>query len=242
MRTLRTTMQLAAAAALVAAALPMSAQTFNTNLIQNPGAEAGAGAPGTGTVPVPNWTTTTGQFTAVQYGAPGFLTAGDAGPSDRGSNFFAGGASSAFSSATQSLDLSFGTSAFSGGNTAFAVSGYFGGFSSQGDYANLFIHFLDGSNTDLGSVSVGGVTAGDRSNTSGLLFRSATGFIPVGTTQAIAELQMTRLTGDYDDAYADNLSFLVRGGNSTVPEPGSLALLGTGLLGLVPVVRRKRKP
>ncbi len=31
------------------------------------------------------------------------------------------------------------------------------------------------------------------------------------------------------------------GANSTVPEPGSMALLGTGLIGLVPVLRRRRK-
>ncbi len=31
------------------------------------------------------------------------------------------------------------------------------------------------------------------------------------------------------------------GANSTVPEPGSMALLGTGLIGLAPVLRRRRK-
>ena len=224
----------AAAVSTTAAIAPVSAQSFNTNLLQNPGAEA---APST-TVPIPNWAVTAGNFTVVTYGSANVPDMFSPGPPDRGSNFFSGG-DGGQSSATQSLDLGFGASAFSGGVTPFTLSGYFGGYASQNDNAVLFIHFLDGSNTDLGSVSVGGVTAADRGGVTGLLFRTTAGVIPVGTTQAIAELSMTRTDGSYDDGSADNLSFVIAGASSTVPEPGSLALLGTGLIGLAPVVRRK---
>lgn len=42
-----------------------------------------------------------------------------------------------------------------------------------------------------------------------------------------------------DSCAAEELAFTIYGPGSTVPEPCSLALLGTGLLGLVPMMRRK---
>ncbi len=228
---------LLAASSLAIASL--SAQSFNTNLLQNPGAEA---APPM-TVQVPDWTRTSGNFTVVAYGTPGFPDMSSPGPTDRGSNFFSGGDASdgsTLASATQNLDLSFGTAAFSGGITPFTLSGYFGGYAEQNDNAFLKILFLNGSYEDLGSVSIGGVSAQDRGNVTGLLFRDTTGVIPVGTTQAIAELRMNKAFGNYNDGYADNLSFVIDGATTTTPEPSSMALFGTGLVGLVPMVRRRR--
>ena len=65
-----------AAVCLVAAA-PAGAAVPTGNLLVNPGAEAGPGAPDASTQPaVPGWTVES-TFTAVQYGAPAFLTLAD---------------------------------------------------------------------------------------------------------------------------------------------------------------------
>src|SRR5689334_13012378 len=61
---------------------------FRTNLVVNGDAEVGPGSP-TGDVvaSIPGWTTS-GNFTAVQYGSTDYLTTTDPGPADRGNNFF----------------------------------------------------------------------------------------------------------------------------------------------------------
>lgn len=54
----------------------------------------------------------------------------------------------------------------------------------------------------------------------------------------------TSYTADAQGGYflANDLTFNAQAGpSSTVPEPGETALLGTGLIGLVPIVRRKLK-
>src|SRR3954470_14660171 len=73
------------------------------NLLQNPGAEAAAGAQNTETVAVPDWTVE-GAFTAVQYGAPDFLTQEQSATWAGGTNFFGGGVG-ASSSASQTVDV-----------------------------------------------------------------------------------------------------------------------------------------
>lgn len=70
------------------------------SLVQNGGAEQGAGSTDGSVVAVPGWTTT-GSFTVVRYGSPGFPAAAHPG---QGANFFAAG-SQASSTATQEIDL-----------------------------------------------------------------------------------------------------------------------------------------
>src|ERR1700761_1059925 len=78
--------------ALLVPAAGAAAQVPVGNLLANPGAEAGPGAPDSATIdPPPGWTVT-GDTTAVQYGASGgFPTTDDSAKLGGGANFFAGG-------------------------------------------------------------------------------------------------------------------------------------------------------
>jgi hypothetical protein len=224
----------------VAFAMPAAAVSFGTNLIVNGNAEAGAGSSDGSVVAVPSWTTTS-NFTVVQYGASGgFPTATDPGPADRGLNFFAGGPDNDSSSASQSIDVS-GSPEIAAGAVTFTLSGFLGGFLSQADNAVLTARFIDvPSSMILGSTSIGPVTNVDRGGATGLLFRSAVGSIPAATDRIDLVLQMTRLSGTYNDGYADNLSLVLDSPLQAVPEPSTVLLLtaaGSGAL----VWRRRRR-
>ncbi len=232
----------AAISALGFAALPAQAQ-FGTNRVVNGDAEAGAGSPSGDVVPVPGWTTTSGNFTAVQYGASGgFPAVTDPGPANRGSNFFAGGPDAASSSAFQFISLTPNASVIDAGQASFTLSGYFGGFADQNDFSTLTATFLDSSNNVLGSTQIGAVSAANRSDASGLLLRSADGFVPAGARTINLGLAMTRTDGSYNDGYADNLSLVLRGGAPPVPEASTTVSLGLllGMGALAFVVRRRK--
>lgn len=213
-------------ATLLACAAPMaaSAADLGTNLIVNGDGEAGVGSTG-GPVAVPGWAITS-SFTAVQWATGGgFPVVTDPGPADRGLNFFAGGQGTAFSSASQIIDLSGNSAAIDAGVLQFDLSGWLGGFASQLDNATLTATFYGLNGLELSSTVLGPVTAGDRAGFTGLLLREAQGLVPVGTLNVGITLDMTRLDGSYNDGYADNLSFSI----TAVPEPGTWAMLAAGI-------------
>ncbi len=118
--------------------------TLGQNAILNGDAESGVGSANGDVVPVPDWTST-GNFTAVLYGgAGGFPSLADPGPASRGGNFFAGGGG-ALSTGSQILDVSHIASEIDTGSIAYTLSGYLGGFSTQGDNAVLAASLLSPS-------------------------------------------------------------------------------------------------
>jgi len=132
------------------------------------------------------------------------------GPPSGGTNFFAGGPSTAASSASQVIDVSAGATEIDGDTIAAELTGYLGGFSSQDDHAVLAAEFRSGTGEHLGQLSIGPVLAADRTNTTGVFFRGATNAVPAGTRQILVTLDMTRTSGTYNDGYADNLSLVLR--------------------------------
>ena len=173
------------------------------NLIANPGAESGKGTADDGVVPVPGWKGK-GGFTAAQYAwSGGDVNATSPGPSGRGKNYFYGGPASAVSTGTQTVTLS-----GAAGHKA-TLSGWIGGYDSQGDSARLTVTFLGSSGQSLGTLVIGPVTQAQRAGASELLLKTAAATVPAGTASATVVLKMVRAAGSDNDGMADNLSLVL---------------------------------
>ena len=191
---------------------PARAVAYGTNLLANANAEAGPNSPTGAGVAVPNWTTTTG-FTVVPYDAPGGTTGypktTDPGPPNRGVQFFGGG-NVVTSTATQDIDVSANAAAINKGAVGYDLSGWLGGYLTDGDSAKVEVTFSDINGNPLAGIgTIGPVTAAQRGNTTGLLRRAVTGLVPVNTTRIRVQMIMSRATGASNDGYADSLSLLL---------------------------------
>ncbi len=196
---------------------PSYALSFGDNLITNGNAEAGKGSPNGKVVKVKKWKVS-GSFTAIQYGSDNYLTRTSPGPGPRpkvrGKNFFAGGATSAVSSATKTINVSSIGKNIDASGVLFKMSGFFGGFSFHNDNAVLSAEFVNAAKQTISQVSIGSVLAADRGSVSGLLFRNLNGVIPPGTRKIRLVLTMIRTDGNYNDGYADNLSLVLKKSSS----------------------------
>jgi hypothetical protein len=180
------------------------------NLLVNPGAEAGPGAADSrDQTAVPGWTVES-TFTAVQYGAPAFLTAADSAALGGGVNFFAGGPAGAASAGTQVVDVSGAAAEIDAGKVAATLSALLGGYSTQTDHASVTATFLNAAGAPAGAVGLPTVTPADRKQVTALVARTASAAVPAGTRQISVRIDAVRDEGSYNDGYIDNVS-LVRG-------------------------------
>ncbi|HZQ49715.1 MAG TPA: phosphoesterase [Candidatus Dormibacteraeota bacterium] len=172
------------------------------NLVQNGGAESDTGATDSAPIVPPSaWTATAGEPDVVQYGASGgFPTAGDPGPTDRGSNFFGGG-NAPCSEMTPKIDLRSRAADIDGGKVSFYLSAWLGGWDGQDDFATVTVTFAPGGTAD----TIGPVTQTDRQGATGLQQRATSGQVPAGTRSATIVVQSTRFNGEYNDGYADDI-------------------------------------
>ncbi len=207
------------ATALLAVAFSSQAGiVYGRNLVVNGDAEAG-------TV---GWSgyTTYSPIQSVDYGN-NWVKPTEPGPVDRGAHMFTG--LGQYAVGYQTLDLG----AASTQTVGFELSGWLGGWASQGDNALFYVQFLDEFDNQVGSAAIGPVMPADRNNQTGLLFRETDGFMPTGTSKLAFWLSMERSGGGDNDGYADNLAFVLAAPVvGQVPEPGTLALalLSLGLL------------
>ncbi len=198
---------LAAVSALLLGTATASAQDAGSNLVTNPGAEAVTGSDANyADIPVTGWSPETGAFTAVKYGSGEFPSIAVANAVGGGKNFFTGGAA-AVSSGQQRIDLQAYAATIATGTAPYTLSAYLGGFADQQDHAQVDAQFLGAGDAVLGTATLTPVTAAERSNTTNLLPRSASGTVPVGTLAVRVVLTLTRSTGTSNDGYADNIVF-----------------------------------
>ncbi len=213
-------MAVATATALVLILAPAQASVPAGNLLANPGAEAGAGAPNASAIiPPPSWTTT-GELTAVQYGAGGFPTPADSSQFGGGANFFAGG-NVATSTGEQVVNVSAAQPEIDGGRVAGALSAFLGGFATQTDNARVTATFLGGSGATLGTLEIGPVTPADRGNQTRLLPRGASRAVPACTRSIRVVITATRVEGTYNDGYADNVGLSLAGSGAATAAGGT---------------------
>src|SRR5262249_32960006 len=152
---------LAATASILLAASPAAASTatpYGTNLVHNPGAEAG---PVTATGNIPSWETES-NAAVVKYGTSGYPTKNQSSSCGGGSKFFgAGPYDSVFDrcgDAQQTIDLRGRGSAIDAGKVRVSFSGRVG--ATGGATAHLDLYFRNANNHGVAvnglSVSVAG--------------------------------------------------------------------------------------
>ncbi|HYH61173.1 MAG TPA: hypothetical protein VD766_04850 [Solirubrobacterales bacterium] len=177
------------------------------NLIKNSGGETNpASVDGNDNIDIPLWDDR-GMFTVVEYGAPGFPTEAQAAMIGGGNDLFAGGPSGGQNVAVQRSVLP--ARAFAdvdSGAVNARLSGYLGGFASQGDNMVVQALFKSAEDTTLGQVKIGPVTPEQREGVTTLLPRARTAGVPIGTRSILFRQVATRLSGTYNDGYADNLN------------------------------------
>src|SRR5271165_1601905 len=200
---------LAMSPCLVRADAAPSSSLLGHNLVVNGGAEAGPGLPQSGSTTIPGWTTT-GHFTAVDYGYDDYPSKLTPGPSDRGEHLFSGGTSDPLSTAGQNIDVSLLATAIDGGKVKYAFSAWIGGWAGQNDYATVSATFYGADRGKLGQTVLGPVTSAQRGGLTALLRRASSGAVPAGTRSIGIKITSTRFEGSSNDGYTDNIALVLQ--------------------------------
>ena len=192
-------------AATAAAAPGQKCSVCGKNLIQNAGAEGGAGITAVGAFgAVPGWTNTAGQFGAASYAFPnGWFSASSKGSPKRGKNYFFGGTTTEAVQAkasigTQTIKLP----AAAAGRKA-TLSGWLGNYGKN--TAQVRAEFADASGKVLARLRIGPDTTIAGTD---MARRSRTATVPRGATQVTVVVTFTG-SNSYNLAGADDLSLVL---------------------------------
>lgn len=158
----------------------------------------------------------------------GFPTA-QSGPPDGGNQFFGGG-NVGTGTLTQTVDLRGAAAEIDLGSTAYNLGAWLGGYLFDRSGSSVKVTFLDENRTYLGDAELSRVGPLERWFQTGFKERTTTGVLPIGTRYAQVVLTLEDryfvtfgipwLLGgvdfDYNNAFADNISFSV---GATLPAP-----------------------
>lgn len=175
---------------------------YNTNLVKNPGFEAGAATNGYSWVQVPDWFSEP-NGTVVAYGtAGGFPTAAEGNRISGGNQFYTSGTPSndICAYAQQDITVRGRANAIDSGHVKVVVSARAGTYGSQTDTTRMKILFRDTGGSILGTLTMPSKTA-----TNGQLqLISGKRVAPAGTRNITILLDAIN-TELYCDAYFDNI-------------------------------------
>ncbi|MGH7179078.1 MAG: hypothetical protein ACREJC_16995, partial [Tepidisphaeraceae bacterium] len=176
--------------------------SLGKNLVVNPGAEAGpSSTTGDNVASIPGWGIGSfmGQIgTVVPYGAAGFISDSDPGPSNRGDNFFAGG-KAAFAQNFQEIDLSNLGTDIDAGRISYSFSAFLGGLEDEADNAMAELFFVRGA--VIGSRTLEPPV---RAGATKLVEQTDSGTVLANTRGLFVRLTFDRKFGTNNDGYADN--------------------------------------
>jgi hypothetical protein len=198
-----------------------AATHFGENLVRNPGGEEGVGASDELHIVKPSHWQTEGGFTVVQYGGPEFFPSQgsqpDQLPPSLGKNFFAGGPGGGdISAASQRVDFAWAAHDVDRGDTRFGLSAWLGGWYVQEDAARVLVTFYDDHDRSLCGkpkdvcAALPIVGRRERGGRTTLIPESCSSVIPKRARSAEVRIEAYRFSGDYNDGYADEVSFVVR--------------------------------
>ncbi|CAF1378438.1 unnamed protein product [Adineta ricciae] len=137
-----------------------------------------------------------------------FLT--DPGPADRGNCHFYGQASASTTMWQTRNFTSFFHPLIDNKTIWYNFSAWIGGLNSQDDTGQVSLTFFDGSYQTIGnSITIGPVLASDRNGITSLIFRQATGLVPVGTRSFQVFVEFIRAMGTSNNGVIDNISFIL---------------------------------
>ncbi len=202
---------IAAAALVVVSVLPADAvgtTPFSTNLVKNPGAEAGPASndPDVG-IAIPNWETLD-NFTVVAYGTGGGFPSTTEGSHIHGGNqFFSAGepeGDGGCDDAIQFIKIKGHNSDIDAGHVQIILKARLGTFDSQTDTAVVTLQFRDANNEQVGGSSAGLKLKATQTGQT-MLQKSASKIMPRHAREVRIILAATNTTG-YCDAYFDNMS------------------------------------
>jgi hypothetical protein len=205
---------LALALLVPASALAAARTPYSTNLVKNPGAEAGTYSPDGGAgVPIPHWETLN-NFTVVRYGSPDYPSTSERNRIHGEQQFFAAGAydnvGDQCDSALQFITIHGRGSVIDGGHVKVTLSARMGSYDGQPDTANVSLSFRDGNNEQVttphsNSLNLMPVSASNNR----LKLRTASKILPRTTRKLRIRLYAT-FVGGYCDAFFDNISITIR--------------------------------